>query len=57
MLTELQQVLSYELNCVAKLPQAYRNEQYQKHGMWVSYIFISIELNKYSDTSANEWPC
>jgi hypothetical protein len=33
--------------CIAGLPQSYPNEQYQKLWMWVSYIFIALEINKY----------
>jgi hypothetical protein len=32
--------------CVARLPQSYRNEPYQKLWMWVSYIFMALEINK-----------
>jgi len=48
MLTELQKVLSQEPSvCVARLPQPYQNEPYQKLWIWVSYIFISLYINKY----------
>jgi hypothetical protein len=30
---------------VAQLPQSYQNEPYQKLRMWVSYIFIALEIN------------
>jgi hypothetical protein len=32
---------------VTRLPQSYPNEPYQKLWMWVSYIFIALEINKY----------
>jgi hypothetical protein len=48
---ELKKVLSQELNCLfvclARLPQSYPNELYQKLWMLVSYIFIALEINKY----------
>jgi len=33
--------------CVARLPKPYQNELYQILWMWVSYIFIALEVNKY----------
>jgi hypothetical protein len=33
--------------CVARLPQSYHNEPYQKLWMSVPYIFIALEINKY----------
>jgi len=34
------------LVCAARLPQSYWNQQYQKLWLWVSYIFIVLEINK-----------
>jgi hypothetical protein len=34
-------------DCVARLPQSYRKEPYQKLWMSVSYIFIELEINKH----------
>jgi len=43
MLTELQKVLSQEPSvCVARLPQSYQNEPYQKLWMWVPLHFYCI---------------
>ena len=59
MLTELKKVLSVpitlntknlkqgEIVCLARLPQSYWNKPYQKLWMWVSYIFNTLEINKY----------
>ena len=33
--------------CVARLPQSYWNETYQKLWMQVSYIFIALAINIY----------
>jgi hypothetical protein len=33
--------------CVARLPQSYQNELYQKPWMYAPYIFIALEINKY----------
>jgi hypothetical protein len=43
-LIELKKVLSQELVfvCIARLPQSYPNEPYQKLWMWVSCIFIAL---------------
>jgi hypothetical protein len=32
--------------CVARLPQTFPNEPYQKLWLWVSHIFIALEINK-----------
>jgi hypothetical protein len=34
--------------CAARLPQSYPNEPYQKLWMWASYIFIALEIKKYT---------
>ena len=46
MLTVLQKVLSQDLKCVARLPQSYWNEPYQKLWMCVPYNFDALEINK-----------
>jgi len=33
--------------CVARVPQSYQNELYQILWMWVFYIYIALEINKY----------
>jgi hypothetical protein len=59
MLIELKKLISFWITlndnnlkqgvfvCVARLPLSYRNEPYRKLWMWVSYIFIALEINKY----------
>jgi len=36
-----------QLEKVVRLPQSFLNEPYQKIWVWVSYIFIVLEINKY----------
>jgi hypothetical protein len=33
---------------VARQPQSYQNELYKKLRIWASYIFIALEINKYT---------
>jgi hypothetical protein len=47
-LTELQSVKSGPKAFVQlSPPQSYQNEQYQKLLMWVCYIIIALDINKY----------
>jgi hypothetical protein len=32
---------------VARLPQSYPNVPYQELRMWVCYVFVALEINKY----------
>jgi hypothetical protein len=48
MQTELQKVQIQELKCLcSKTTTVLSARTYQKLRMWVSYIFIAVEINKY----------
>jgi hypothetical protein len=48
MLTELREALSLELKCLCSKTTTVLLELYQKLKMRVSYIFIALEINKYT---------
>ena len=50
LLIEFKKVLSQELKCVCSKTtyQSYWNEPYQKLWISVSYVFIALEVNRYT---------